>query len=135
MASSTRTKGANSFSTGGNPIEFKLNAIESTKHIPQPVSSDETVIKIWQHQMLIPFVIDRKLVAFPGPLPDTESTPKVVQGFFPYYVPAAPPAFDKDGVIDVRFMDPKARVFRSMPTPGNKEYLAWLNKVQRKRQD
>lgn len=82
--------------------------------------------------MLIPFVINNKLVAFHGPYPDTKSKAKMVKGYFPGYTPATPPAFDKDGVIDVRFMNPKARVFRLMPTPGNKEYLAWLNKVQRK---
>lgn len=32
-------------------------------------------------------------------------------------------------------MNPKTRVFRSMPSPGNKEYLAWLSKVQGKRHD
>lgn len=85
--------------------------------------------------MLIPFVIDKKLVAFPRPFPDSKFAPKVVQGYFPSYAPAAPPSFDKYGTIDVRFMDPKVRVFRLMPTPGNKEYLSWLNKVQRKRQD
>lgn len=31
-------------------------------------------------------------------------------------------------------MDLEDRVFRSMPTPGDKEYLAWLDKVQNKRQ-
>lgn len=81
MASSTRTKGVNSFNTSGNPIAFQLNVMESTKRIPQPVFADEAVIKIWQRRMLIPFVIDRKLVAFHGPLPDSKSAPKVVQGF------------------------------------------------------
>lgn len=85
--------------------------------------------------MLIPFLIDKKLVAFHGPFPYSKSAPKAVQGYFPGYAPAAPLAFDKDGIIDVRFMDPKARVFRSMHTPSNKEYLAWLNKVQIKLQD
>lgn len=31
-------------------------------------------------------------------------------------------------------MDPESRVFRSMPTPGNKDYLAWLDRVQSKHQ-
>lgn len=46
-----------------------------------------------------------------------------------------PPAFDRSIALDVRFMEAKARVFRSMPTPGNKEYLAWLSKVQHKCHD
>lgn len=85
--------------------------------------------------MLIPFFVDKKLVAFHGPLADPKSSPKVVQIFSPDYGHVAPPSFDKAEVIDVRFMDSKARVFRSMPTPGNKEYLAWLNKVHKKHQD
>lgn len=104
-------------------------------HIPQPVYSDEAVMKNWQHQMLIPFVVDRKLFEFHGPLTEPKSSPKVVAAFFPGYVPAPPPAFDKSVVLDVRFMEAKARVFRSMHTHRNKEYLAWLNKVQRKCQD
>lgn len=105
------------------------------KPIPQPTSTDEAVVKIWQCQMLITFFIDEKLVAFHGTYLDTKPQPKMVQGHFPGYTHAAPPAFEKDGTIDIRFMDPKARVFRSMPTPDNKEYIVWINKVQRKRQD
>lgn len=85
--------------------------------------------------MLIPFVVDRKLLVFHGPLADQKSSLKVVAVFFPGYKPAASPAFDKSVTLDVRFMEDKARVLRSMPTLGNKEYLAWLNKVQRKCQD
>lgn len=79
--------------------------------------------------MLIPFVVDRKLVAFHGPLADPKSSLKVIAAFFPGYAPTAPPAFDKSVVLDVRFMEAKARVFRSMHTPRNKDYLVWLNKV------
>lgn len=86
------------------------------KRIPQPASFDEAVMKIWQRQMLIPFVVDKKLVVFHGPLADPKSSPKSVQGFFLGYGPAAHPSFDKVGVIDVRFMDSKVRVFISMHT-------------------
>lgn len=82
--------------------------------------------------MLIPFVVDKKLFVFHGPLAEPKSSPKVIAAFFPGYAPAAPPSFDKSVVLDVRFMEAKARVFRFMHTPCNKEYLAWLNKVQRK---
>lgn len=67
--------------------------------------------------MLIPFIFVDKLIDFHS------------------FTPSIPLTFEKDGSIDVKFMDPKARVFRSMPTPGNKEYVAWLNKVQYKRQE
>lgn len=99
------------------------------KRIPQPASSDEAVTEIWKCQMLIPFVIDKKLVAFHGPLEDPKSSPKAVQGFFLGYGLATPHSFDKVGVIDIRFMDYKSKVFRSMPTPCNNFFLEWLNKV------
>lgn len=82
-----------------------------------------------------PFVVADKLIAFHEPYLDTKTQPKNVQSHFPGFTPALSPTFGKDDIIDVNFMDPKARVFRSMPTPGNKKYVAWLNKVQCKRQD
>lgn len=135
MASSSHIKELTIYATGNNPIAFKLTAKEGINRIPQPTSSNETVVKNWQRQMLIPFVIDRKLLAFHGPLADQKFSLKAVAAFFPGYKPVAPPTFDKFVVLDVRFMEAKARVFRSMPTLGNKDYLAWLNKVQQKHQD
>lgn len=84
---------------------------------------------------MIPFVVDKKLLAFHGPLADAKSSPTKVAPFFPGYKPVMSLAFGRFVALDVRFMEAKARVFRSMPTPGNKEYLAWLNKVWRKRHD
>lgn len=135
MASSSHIKELTTYTTDNNPIAFKLTAKEGINRIPQPQSSDEALIKNWQCQMLIPFVVNRKLLAFHGPLADQKSSPKAVATFFPGYKLAAPPAFDKSVTLDVRFMEAKARVFRFIPTPGNKEYMAWLNKVQRKCQD
>lgn len=85
--------------------------------------------------MVIPFFVTGKLISFHGPYPDTKTQPNNVQSHFPGFTLTLPPAFEKDGTIDIKFMDPKARFFRSMPTPGNMEYVAWLNKVQRKCQD
>lgn len=85
--------------------------------------------------MLIPFVIVDKLIAFHASYLDTKTQPRNIQTHFPGFTPAIPPAFEKDGSIEMKFMDPKPRVFRSMSTPGNKEYMAWLNKVQHKHQE
>lgn len=135
MASSSHVKELTTYATDNNPIAFKLIAKEVINRIPQPTSSYEAVMKNWQLQTLILFVVDRKLLAFHGPLADQKSSSKAVAAFFPGYKPAAPLAFDKSVTLDVRFMEVKARVLRFMPTPGNKEYLAWLKKVQQKRQD
>lgn len=85
--------------------------------------------------MLIPFVVADKLIAFHGPYMDTKMQSKNVQSYFPCFTPAVPPTFEKSGSIDLKFMDPKVKVFRSMPTPGKKEYMVWLNKVKKKRQE
>lgn len=135
MASSANAMDAFTFNTGNNPIAFNLTEEESLKPIPQPTSTDEAVVKIWQLQMLIPFVVDDKLIAFHGPYPDTKTQPRNVQSYFPCFTPALPPDFEKNGSIDLKFMDQKARVFRLISTSGNKEYVAWLNKVQNKRQE
>lgn len=58
--------------------------------------------------MVIPFMVDKKLLAFHGPLADKKYSPKTVTPFFPGYKPVVPPAFDISVVLDVRFMD---RVF------------------------
>lgn len=80
-------------------------------------------------------MVYKKLLAFHGPLADAKSSPTRVTPFFPGYKPIMPPTFDISITLDVKFIEAKARVFRSMPTPGNKEYLVWLNKVQFKRHD
>lgn len=114
---------------------FQLTEAKSLKLIPQPTYTNKAVVKIWQCQMLILFVVADKLITFHGSYPNAKTQPKNVQSHFPGFTPTLPPTFEKDGTIDVKFMDPKARVFSSMPTPGNKEYVAWLNKVQLKCQD
>ena len=135
MASSTLAKETVSYGTGHNLTAFKLTAKEGMKSTHQPSSSDEAILKNWQNQLVIPFVVDKKLLAFHGTLVDAKSSPTNVAPFFPRYKPVMPPAFDRSVVLDVGFMEAKARVFHSMPTPGNKEYLVWLSKVQRKRHD
>lgn len=85
--------------------------------------------------MLIPFVVTNKLLTFHWPYPDTKTQTKNVQSYFPCLTPAVPPTFEKNGSIDLKFMYPKAMVFRSVPTLGKKEYVAWLNKVRNKGQE
>lgn len=112
MTSSTNSKDAVTFNTGNNPIAFQLTEEESLKLILQPTSTDENVVKIWQRQMLIPFFVADKLISFHISYPDTKTQPRNVQTHFPGFTPAIPPAFEKDGSIDLKFMDPKAGVFQ-----------------------
>lgn len=77
-------------------------------------------------------MVAEKLFAFHGPFPDERMQPKKVQKKIPCFTLVVPAAFKKDGIVDLKFMDLEARVFWSMPTPGNKKYLAWLDMVQNK---
>lgn len=81
MASSSHAKEVVSHGIGHNPIAFKLSAKEGMTRILQPTSSDEVVIENWQRQMVIPFVVDKKLLAFHGPLADQKYSSYTVAPF------------------------------------------------------
>lgn len=76
---------------------------------------------------------DRETFCLSWSTPRRKNTTQKIQ-FSPCFTPTVPIAFEKDDIIDLKFMDPKARVFRLMPTLGKKEYLAWIDRVQNKRQ-
>lgn len=118
---------------GKNRLAFTLDLAPEDNTVPEPFSSDAVVLKNWRFQMLIPFTVEGRLTAFLGPF--HKNHPSDIQECFPCYPDAMPPAFKKNSVLNLKFMSPKTRVFRSMSSPGNKEYLAWLAKVQGKRQD
>lgn len=120
--------------TSNNPITFNLAKKEGLTMVPQPPSNNPSKVETWQRQTLIPFMVTEKLLAFHGTLPDERMQPKKVQKVFPCFTLTVPSTFEKDGIIDLKFMDPEARVFQSIPTPDNKEYIAWLDRVQNKRQ-
>lgn len=135
MASSTNAKDIVTFNIGNNPITFQITEEESLK------TYSSTNIHWWGYSENLAttnaysFCRCWQTHCFPGSYPDTKMQTKNIQIHFLGFTLAIPPAFEKDGSIDVKFMDSKARVFRSMPTPGNKEYVAWLNKVQHKCQE
>lgn len=131
MASTSQNlaKNTNAPDVGDNHVAFCLPNAQGVTSVPQPFFKDEMVVKNWRYQMLIPFTVGEKLVAFHGPLFDSRTNPSKIQAFFPCYPQAIPLAFQRDVVLDLKFMNPKRRVFRSMPSLGNKEYLAWLSKV------
>lgn len=83
--------------------------------------------------MSIPFSDVGKLMAFSRPYPTQKSHLERVQAFFPCSPQAALIAFEKLA-LDLKFMDPSVRVFQSALAPGNKDYLAWLDKMQSQRQ-
>lgn len=62
-----------------------------------------------------------------------KSQSRKVKNFFPCYHVTMTYTFEECS-LDLSFMEAPTRVFRSAPPAQNKEYIAWLNKVQSKRQ-
>lgn len=118
---------------GKNRLAFTIDSSPSNDTIADPHTTDEVTKIIWQRQMLIPFKVNDTVNAFLGP--HFHKRPVEIQDCFPSLPEAMPPAFKKNIVLDFKYMSTKTRVFRSMPTPGNKEYLAWLSKFQRHKQE
>lgn len=133
MASSANIVDTVTHDTSNNPIAFNLAKKEGLIIIPQPPSNDPSKVETWQRKILIPFMMAEKRFTFHGPLQTKEHNPKRFN-FFPCFTTAVLAAFEKDDIIDLKFMDPEASVLRSMPTSNNKEYLAWFDMMQNKRQ-
>lgn len=74
-----------------------------------------------------------KFLVFLRPYPTTKSIPGKVKNLFPCYPITMPSTFEERS-HDLFFRETHARVFRSAPLTKSKEYIAWLNKVQDKRQ-
>lgn len=105
---------------------------EGRDFVPEPPMAKEK-ISIWQKQVLIPFTLSSKLLAFLEPYTIAKSQLEKVKNFFPCYLVTTPSGFEEH-CLDLSFMETPTRVFQSAPPTQSKEYLAWLNKVESKRQ-
>lgn len=121
MTSSSRTL-EDITSLGKNRLTFALDPAPNDGIVSDPYSTDEVTVTTWQRHMLIPFKVDGTVMAFLGPY--FKQHPTDIQICFPCLPNAMPPAFDREITLDFKYLSTKTRVFRSMPTPGNKEYLA-----------
>ncbi|KAI5419991.1 hypothetical protein KIW84_043963 [Lathyrus oleraceus] len=104
---------------------------DAIDYIPEPLSSDEKT-SIWAKHVLIPYSLHNKLHAFLDTYPTKMSHAGKVSRFFPSYSVTFPFVFKKH-TLDLSFMVKPARVFLSAPHAPNKEYIAWLDKVQSQR--
>lgn len=82
---------------------------EARKFIPEPPLL-KMKISNWVNQVLVPFSLSGKLLAFLGPYPTVKSHSKKVKNFFPGY-PVTMPSVFKERTLDLSFMDKPARVF------------------------
>lgn len=114
-----------------NPLGFVIpSSKEETigSFISEP-PQEKDKISFRKYQVLISFSISDKLLAFLGPYHTLKSCPEKGEGLFPCFLPTKHDAF-KQHMLDLKFLDPYERVFRSAPTLNRKEYIAWLDRVQ-----
>lgn len=93
-----------------------------------PQDKEKTVI--WKSYVLLSFCVFEKLLVFLGTHHIPKSRPQKVKYCFPCYLLTTPPTFEQR-MLDLKFLDPSERVFRSAPTLNSKEYNTRLDKVQR----
>ncbi|KAK2395775.1 hypothetical protein QL285_057480 [Trifolium repens] len=108
---------------------------EPTEHddgeeiVSEPVG-DEAAKKIWTSQVMIPFSIRKNVYAFCGPYPGAEITSSDVAKFFPKYVTCGLRIFETDPYHFGYFKNP-LKLFRSAPYTAHKDYIPWLNRVEK----
>lgn len=122
--------------TSKNSVAFVILASKEEKgrdFMPEPLLAKEK-ISVWVKHVLILFSLSDKILAFLGQFPSFKSHPGKVKCFFPCY-PITMPYASEERALDLNFMETPMRVFRSAHPPQNKDYLAWLDKVQSKRKE
>ncbi|KAK2402644.1 hypothetical protein QL285_052145 [Trifolium repens] len=97
--------------------------------IPETVG-DEEKKKIWTSQVMIPFSVRKNTYAFCGPYPHVESLSEEVKKIFPNYVTCGPRIFETTPYHFGYFKNP-AKLFRSTPYTAHKDYIPWLNRVEK----
>lgn len=113
-----------------NPLPFTIFPEENDEgrdFVPEPPLLKEKISN-WANQVLIPFSLSSKLLAFLGSYPTAKSHSGKVKNFFLGY-PVTMPSTFKKRAIDLSFMDKPARVFRSSPQTQSKGFVDWLDKV------
>lgn len=132
LSAMASTKASSSkFDTRKNQMAFIIPQKEDEQRrdfILEPPLSKEKISN-WVKQVLIPFSLSNKLFAFLGAYPTTKSQDGKVKNFFPSFPVTMLSAFEERS-FHLSFIDKPTGVFRSAPPAPNKEYIAWLDKVQ-----
>lgn len=118
MASKTQTQ---KIDTSRNPLAFTTLLEENSEgkdFIPEPPLLIEKISN-WANQLLIPFSLSGKFLAFLGPYLTAKTHSGKVKNFFPSYPITMPSAFEEHA-LDLSFMDKLAPVFLSTPPTQSK---------------
>ena len=109
-------------------LNFQPRLIDGKAYVPEPPFSEEKA-KIWQSQVLIPFSLDEKPLAFLGPLPiDTPSEIFVDDkgAFFPTSN-TTKPLISSPNPIFLQYID---RNFRTAPPLSCPKFRAWMARLE-----
>lgn len=83
-------------------------------------------------QVLAPFSISGTIYAFLGSFFTTSEKPECLSKFFPCYHSHEPKIF-KGKAYESGFMSAPRCVFRAFPSSNNKDYIEWLDQVEKKK--
>jgi hypothetical protein len=102
--------------------------------VPEP-SGSEAERKIWTAQLMIPFSVKKDHYAFGGPYPlHSEITSTEVNGLFPLYKTCEPRIFQSNP-YNFGYLKNSFKLFRAAPYTAHKDYIPWLNRVEREYKD
>ncbi|WJX77585.1 hypothetical protein P8452_60878 [Trifolium repens] len=98
--------------------------------VPEP-SGTEAERKIWNSQLMIPFSIKKYDYAFCGPYPThSETVSKEVNDIFPLHATCEPRIFSSTP-YNFGYMKNALKIFRAAPYTAHKDYIPWLDRVEK----
>ncbi|WJX45812.1 hypothetical protein P8452_32665 [Trifolium repens] len=102
--------------------------------VPEPAGF-EPERKIWTTQLMIPFSVQKNDYAFCGPYPPhSEVISKEVNDLFPLHVTCGPRIFESNP-YNFGYLKNSLKLFRAAPDVAHKDYIPWLNRVEKEFKD
>jgi hypothetical protein len=97
--------------------------------VPEPDGSQENK-EIWESEVMIPYSVGNSVYAYGGPLPDAEALSIKVNKIFPVHLTCEPRVFESEP-YNFGYLKNPNKLFRSAPHIGHKDFIPWLNRVER----
>ncbi|KAK2449848.1 hypothetical protein QL285_009003 [Trifolium repens] len=108
-----------------------LRVLEDGEEVVPEPSGTEAESKIWNTQLMIPFSIKKEDYAFCGPYPTrAEVISKEVSDIFPLHVTCEPRIFSSTP-YNFGYMKNALKIFRAAPYTAHKDYIPWLDRVEK----
>ncbi|WJX67184.1 hypothetical protein P8452_51676 [Trifolium repens] len=108
-----------------------LRVLEDGEEVVPEPSGTEAERKIWNTQLMISFSIKKEDYAFCGPYPTrAEVISKEVSDIFPLHVTCGPRIFSSTP-YNFGYMKNALKSFRAAPYTAHKDYIPWLDRVEK----